>query len=167
VDGPRAGAQRAGLSGGVLTAAVILCVLGVLGIVGALALVLLASAAGVISEAPGARNLGGTIREVTGFAIAGGVLGVLRIVAGIGVLRRARWGRLSGIALAIVGVLLTVAATAWSLTPQAMVDPFTGEPLPPPTLVEHAIWAVLTAATVAAHGVVVVVLARRADEFAR
>ena len=163
--------RPSGLSGWLLTAAVILFVMGALAILGGLLIgvvMMVVSAAPQVFE-PGGTDavLGAMTTLVVFFGIVLGAAGILHIVAGVGVLRRAMWGRVMGMVVALLGVILTVVSTVWNLVPSSMVDPFTGEPYPPLTEGEIVLNVAMTAATVGAYVLVVAVLVRRGAEFDR
>lgn len=171
VDGLGTPERGTGPSGWLLTAGIILLVLGALGILGAVFAVAVAMVADTALELFGwdaaAGAAGQMLTVLAAMSVVGGILGVLMVVAGIGVLRRAPWARMGGIVVACLDLLLTVAGSVWSFMPGAIVDPLTGGPLPALTPAEVALGSVVPLITVVGHIVVIVVLARSRTEFER
>ena len=97
-------------------------------------------------------------------AVAAG-LGVLHIASGVGILRRASWGRVTGVVGVVLGVLMTAVSFVWSLQPAAMVDPFAGQAMAPLTGTGVVLYLLGDVLTVAAYLFVLVVLIRRGTEF--
>jgi hypothetical protein len=106
---------RAPLPGSVMTAAIVLLVMGVLA---ALFAVLMFLASTTYNQLP-ASNFGGLSDEqlesarrlgavmATAFGVVAGVVAIGHIASGIGVLRRAGWGRVLGMVFAGLGLLFT------------------------------------------------------------
>jgi hypothetical protein len=103
------------LPGSVIGAAIVLLVMGVLSVLFAAVLLLSVATYGQLpdsnfgdltpDQAAQARNLGRAF--ITGFAVVAGVVALGHLASGIGILRRAGWGRLFGMIFAGLGLLFT------------------------------------------------------------
>jgi hypothetical protein len=156
------------LPGSLLAVGVILLVLGVLAALGAGIIFLLAalgSAAPAEFGVPAPPEMVGAFMAfVIGIGVLATIDALAHFVIGVGVLRRRGWARVGGLVIAVLGIILTLVLSAWSLVPQTFVDPVTGLPYEP-TVVDFAINTAISGASIVAYIFVVIVLARRGRDF--
>lgn len=130
----QAPAQRSPpLPGSLLAVGVILLVLGVLAALGAGIIFLLAalgSAAPAEFGVPAPPEMVGAFMAfVIGIGVLATIDALAHLVIGVGVLRRRGWARVGGLVIAVLGIILTLVLSAWSLVPQTFIDPMTGLPI--------------------------------------